>query len=94
MSPIIAPGGGTPAHGCSDLAERIERYLDGELDAAETDELRAHMAGCYPCSEEVDLRDQIRALVRQGCAEPAPADLVARVRARLASIGGEPTTRG
>jgi len=94
MSPSIGVEGGEHTHRCGDLAERIERYLDGELDAAEADQLREHMAGCYPCTEEVELRDQIRALVRHGCAEPAPVDLVARVRARLATVAGEDAARG
>jgi len=75
---------------CADLAERIERFLDGDLDAAETRELDAHLDDCLPCTEERELRARIRALVREGCAERAPADLVDRVRARLvhASDGG------
>jgi len=94
MSPIIGADGEAHTHRCSDLAERIERYLDGELDAAQIAELRAHMADCFPCTEEVGVREQIRALVRQECAELAPVDLVARVRARLATVTDEGTSRG
>jgi mycothiol system anti-sigma-R factor len=94
MSSIVGPHGGAHAHRCGDLAERIERYLDGELDATGIAELRAHMADCFPCTEEVGVREQIRALVRQQCAELAPVDLVARVRARLATVADEDTPRG
>jgi mycothiol system anti-sigma-R factor len=94
MSPIIGGDGDAHTHRCGDLAERIERYLDGELDAAGIAELRAHMADCFPCTEEVEVREQIRALVRQQCAELAPVDLVARVRARLATVADEGTPRG
>lgn len=75
---------------CADLADRIERFLDGALDAAETRELDAHLDDCLPCTEERELRSRIRALVREGCAERAPADLVDRVRARLALVSDEP----
>jgi anti-sigma factor (TIGR02949 family) len=71
---------------CGDLAERIERFLDGELDAAEADELDIHLTRCLPCSDERDLRARIRALIRDGCAEPSPHDLVTRVRAHLAGV--------
>jgi mycothiol system anti-sigma-R factor len=81
------PVGGTHPH-CEDLAERIERFLDGDLDAAEARELDAHLDDCLPCTSERELRARIRELVREGCAERAPEDLVDRVRARLASIGG------
>ncbi len=77
---------GTHPH-CADLAERIERFLDGDLDRDETRELDAHLEDCLPCTSERELRARIRALVREGCAERAPAELVARVRAGLAAAG-------
>ncbi len=71
---------------CDDLAERIERFIDGELDAHEAAQLDAHLAECLPCIEERGLRERIRGLVREGCSEVAPPELVARVRARLAAV--------
>jgi mycothiol system anti-sigma-R factor len=94
VSPILGAGEGAPTHRCSDLAERIERYLDGELGPEQIEELRGHLADCLPCTDEVEVREQIRALVRQECAELAPVDLVARVRARLATAGSEDAARG
>jgi len=87
---------GTPGHHprCDDLAERIERYIDGELDAQEAAELDAHLVECLPCVQERGLRERIRGLVRQGCAEVAPPELVARVRARLADLDEEHPARG
>jgi mycothiol system anti-sigma-R factor len=81
------PSGAHPR--CDDLAERIERFIDGELDAQEVAELDAHLVECLPCVEERDLRSRIRGLVRAGCAEIAPADLVARVRARLLDMDAD-----
>lgn len=75
---------------CDDLAERIERFVDGDLDAAETRELDAHLDDCLPCSTERELRARIRQLVREGCGERAPSDLVDRVRARLAEVATAP----
>jgi mycothiol system anti-sigma-R factor len=74
---------------CDDLAERIERFIDGELDANEVAELDEHLAECLPCVEERGLRERIRGLIRQGCSEVAPPDLVARVRARLLEVDAE-----
>lgn len=81
----VTPPTGTHAH-CGDLAERIERFLDGELDASEARELDAHLDDCLPCTSERELRARLRELVREGCAERAPADLVDRVRARLHEV--------
>jgi mycothiol system anti-sigma-R factor len=83
----MGPQSGMHPH-CEDLAERIERFLDGELDATEARELDAHLDDCLPCTSERELRARIRELVREGCAERAPADLVARVRARLVETAG------
>lgn len=79
---------------CDDLAERIERFLDGELDAESARELDAHLDDCLPCASERELRARLRALVREGCAERAPADLVERVRARLADVSDPGAGRG
>ena len=79
------PVGGLHPH-CEDLAERIERFLDGDLDRDEARELDAHLDDCLPCTSERELRARIRSLVREGCAERAPDDLVARVRASLAQL--------
>jgi anti-sigma factor (TIGR02949 family) len=85
------PVPGTAAHpDCGDeLVRRIESFLDGELAEAEEEELRGHLTACYPCQAEVDLRDRIRALLREGCAETAPLDLVDRIRVRLQATTGE-----
>jgi len=89
--PAAAMAAGKAGHpDCgAELARRIESFLDGELDEAEVEELRGHMAACYPCQAEVDLRARIRALVREGCAETAPLDLADRIRARLQAVNGE-----
>lgn len=82
---------------CGDLAVRIERFLDGELDASEARELDAHLEACLPCTSERDLRARLRELIREGCAEQAPAELVARIRARLhevAATADEEDARG
>jgi mycothiol system anti-sigma-R factor len=81
----MAPSPGSHAH-CEDLAERIERFLDGEMDAAEARELDVHLEDCLPCTSERELRAKLRELVREGCAERAPVDLVDRVRARLLAV--------
>jgi mycothiol system anti-sigma-R factor len=76
---------------CEDLAERIERFLDGELDAVEARELGTHLEDCLRCTQDRELRARLRELVREGCAERAPAQLVDRVRARLHEVAGGPT---
>ena len=85
----MSPASGAHPH-CDDLAERIERFLDGELDAEQVRELDEHLDDCLPCTTERELRARIRELVREGCAERAPADLIDRVRARLTAVAAGP----
>jgi hypothetical protein len=51
---------------CHEFSDRFDDYLDGQLDAAEAEELRVHVAGCPPCAEELasvrELRDLTAAL--------------------------------
>lgn len=86
----MTPPSGTHAH-CEDLAERIERFLDGDMDASEARELDGHLDDCLPCTSERDLMARLRELIREGCAEQAPTDLIDRVRARLheVAVGAE-----
>jgi mycothiol system anti-sigma-R factor len=85
-----APVAGPMHPHCEDLAERIERFLDGELDVDEARELESHLEDCLPCVREQGLRARLRELVREGCAERAPAELVERVRARLVEVAVGP----
>lgn len=76
-----APGGN-----CAKALEDLERYLDGELPDADLDEIRGHLADCYPCADRATFAEQLRALVRDRCAERAPEALVDRIRERLRTI--------
>src|SRR5689334_3489044 len=38
-------------NGCEHRVEAIERWLDGELNGAEAESLRAHVAECAECGE-------------------------------------------
>jgi anti-sigma factor (TIGR02949 family) len=68
---------------CSDALERLEAFLDGELPNTDVEELRDHLTACYPCTERASFEEQLRTIVRQGCAEEAPPRLVGRIRAVL-----------
>lgn len=68
---------------CGRALADLERYLDGELPASELDTVRDHLAACYPCADRATFEEQLRAIVRERCAESAPATLVDRIRSRL-----------
>ena len=68
---------------CNEALEDLERYLDGELGPERLDGIRDHLARCFPCADRAEFEEQLRAVVRRGCAERAPDRLVVAVRRRL-----------
>jgi mycothiol system anti-sigma-R factor len=70
---------------CQEALERLEAYLDGELPHAELGEIKQHLTACYPCTDRATFEEQVRALVRRECSEPAPSHLLDRIRVRLAA---------
>ena len=68
---------------CGRALAELERYLDGELPRSKLDTVRDHLAACYPCADRASFEEQLRAIVRERCAEAAPSSLVDRIRLRL-----------
>jgi hypothetical protein len=69
---------------CLEFTDRFDDFLDGRLDAAEAEDLRAHVARCPQCAEELasvrKLRDLAAAL--PGSLEPS-RDLWPGIEARI-----------
>lgn len=70
---------------CQEALAELERFLDGELPEGEVVRVSEHLAACYPCTDRATFEEQLRAIVRRGCTDAAPVDLVERIRAGLAS---------
>lgn len=68
---------------CREVLQQLERYLDGELPDGRISQLRQHLSDCYPCANRASFEEQVRALVRECCAEQAPRHLLERIRERL-----------
>jgi mycothiol system anti-sigma-R factor len=66
---------------CQDVQPRLGSYLDGELDAAETAAIAAHLKACAGCAASLDRLRALRAAVRAELASyRAPDTLRMRVR--------------
>ena len=72
---------------CSEALHDLQRYLDGELPDADLDHIRTHLAACYPCADRATFEEQLRALVKERCAESAPPGLLDRIRSSLYEVG-------
>ncbi|MGW0809617.1 mycothiol system anti-sigma-R factor [Nonomuraea sp. NPDC002799] len=69
------------------MLDKVYAYLDGELTENTVVEIRVHLDECSPCLKEYDLDMAVKALVAKHCGcDPIPADLRAKVLARIAQV--------
>lgn len=68
---------------CDELFDKLDLLMDRELPQHELDRLETHLAHCLPCAGRRDFESQLRAVVRERCADQAPDELVMRIRQRL-----------
>ncbi len=71
---------------CSYVEERVQQFLDGELDDREADELRLHLDACAHCIDRADLIEAYRRLVRRSCSSHAPESLRMRIVAQIHTV--------
>jgi len=70
---------------CEWTLDRIEPYLDGDLDAAERAAFETHCAGCATCAREVSLAIRIRRELRSLPVFDAPVDVIERSSREIAT---------
>jgi anti-sigma factor RsiW len=63
---------------CAEVRDRLDAWIDGDLEPAEAGVLEVHMECCAACDEERRLADEIRAELR-GLPELDPPDRVIKV---------------
>jgi len=70
---------------CDSWVPKLDAYLDGELSAAETSQLDAHLRGCSACAAQALARVQMKRALKTAGQRFAPsAEFKARMRAQLA----------
>ena len=65
---------------CSEALERIHPYLDGEMTRWRRWRVSRHLRGCIDCDGMYSFEDQLKALIKQGCAEDVPDEVVDRLK--------------
>ena len=74
---------------CERALKKIEVYVDGELEPAEAEMLRAHLGDCPPCGDRAEFQRRLKALLAAKCASETPVSLKVRLRAVL--VEGPPS---
>jgi mycothiol system anti-sigma-R factor len=68
---------------CDRVVKELSAFLDGELPAAATAELRAHLDGCSRCRADLESLRRVAEGVKALPRAPAPAELREQVMARI-----------
>ena len=68
---------------CIKYAEHISEFLDGELDEAASEEIRAHLRECPECRACVDSLKKTLDVMKRCPRESVPHDVKHRLRAAL-----------
>lgn len=68
---------------CQEVFEMLSDYLDGELTAAECEEIETHISACPPCVDFLDSLKGSVSLARSYTASEAPSPLPPKIRAAL-----------
>ncbi|MDR1386845.1 MAG: zf-HC2 domain-containing protein [Propionibacteriaceae bacterium] len=80
---------------CLFVLQRLNSFLDREVDEATADLIRQHISQCEECSDEAECWMMLRQVVRRAYPpSTAPPDLIERVNALIDSHTGsaEPAT--
>lgn len=79
----MSDAGSAPEDDCAKALARLCEFLDSELDSADADEVRAHLAACEPCMDTFDAEEALKRLVKRGCGEEKAPE---HVRVRVMSV--------
>ncbi len=72
---------------CREVITEVYLYLDLECSEDRRAVIKRHLEECSPCLREYGIEQEVKALVGRCCGqEKAPAELVARLRAKLSEI--------
>lgn len=52
---------------CNDCKEKLDRYVDRELNNTEVLELKLHLEGCPPCADQYEFQAHLKRLVKVCC---------------------------
>jgi len=78
---------------CEEALRKIEIYVDGELEPAEAQVLRAHLGDCPPCGDRAEFQRRLKSLLAAKCASETPLSLRVRLRALLVEGPASPPPR-
>ena len=74
---------------CTDATEQVYLYLDNEMSRFRLWRVKRHLKKCPPCHSKFDFEAELKQVVRQKSQDPAPPELIGRLRAFLEEHGAD-----
>jgi len=71
---------------CTEAAELLYHYIDGELTEERRMLISAHLDDCPPCLDAFDFEAELRVVVSERCRDRVPDELRQRVADALARL--------
>ena len=68
---------------CQRAVHELEGYLDGELDEARREAIRAHLERCKPCGAAAHFELELRQVIADRCRDRVPESLRERIARAL-----------
>jgi mycothiol system anti-sigma-R factor len=75
-------------HSCEEILSKVHQFIDGELDAASVEEIKAHLADCVACLEAFDFEGQVRTMFGTKARVCCSEEFKARLTVVLSSESG------
>lgn len=79
---------------CREALVQLYPFLDGELDDALRARINQHLTDCPPCGRAFDFESELKAVVKDRCADRVPDALRSRIAAALDGAVGETSDLG
>ena len=69
---------------CAEVLDKLYEFIDHEVGPDAKARIKHHIEECGPCLQEFGLEEQIKAIVKRSCSDPAPTELRIKVLERIA----------
>jgi mycothiol system anti-sigma-R factor len=71
---------------CGKILERLQFFVDHELDDADEAQIQHHLDECQPCLDMLLFEQRMKTHLARSCAEPCPDSVRERVRVRIREV--------
>jgi mycothiol system anti-sigma-R factor len=71
---------------CRQIIEKVFLYIDGEIPVGDGVQIEAHLDECQDCLDHYGFEVKIKQVLKRGCAEPCPSEIVERLRRFVAEL--------